>query len=182
MSASLYTEVNIGKPLKYEHKMKFTDFTLVSEDGAQFLCHRVVLAAQSSVLRRMFLTPMEERETSSLQLDYKADLVEKFVRFFYETKIQEEEEEGNLRGFLDLSEKYNIPHLKEEVERLAMRKLTVENMVEMFFLAEFYSAEDLKKGAEDFIKINRMKVKEGLAELEKLEPNQRMKILSICIV
>ena len=38
----------------------FTDFTLESEEGAKFPCHRAVLAAQSSVLRRMFLSPMEE--------------------------------------------------------------------------------------------------------------------------
>ena len=82
----------------------------------------------------------------------------KFVKFFYKREIKEEEEEGNLRYFLELAEKYDLPHLKEEVEELAIRKLTVENMVDM------------------------LKVKEGLADLEKLEKSQRMKIVSICIV
>ena len=157
----------------------FMDFTLESEDGAQFPCHRVVLAAQSSVLRRMFLSPMQERESSSLQLKYKADLVEKFVKYFYEIEIQEEEEEGNIRCFLEFAEKYDIPHLKQEVERLAISKLTVENMVDMFLLADFYSAEELKKAAEGFIKTNRLKVKEGLSELEKLEKSQLIKLLGI---
>ena len=50
----------------------FTDFTLESEDGTKFPVHRNILAAQSSVLKRMFLNPMEERKTASLQLMYKA--------------------------------------------------------------------------------------------------------------
>ena len=177
---------NISRLKKFETVMAniyktgdFTDFTLESEDGAQFPCHRIVLAAQSSVFSRMFLTPMEERETSSLQLEYKADIVEKFVKSFY--KRLDEEEWETLKSFLELAEKYGIPHLKEDVERSASRKLNVENMVEMFLLADFYSAEILKKAAEGFIRTNRLKVKEGLDELDKLEPAQRKKILEICI-
>ena len=105
--------------------------------------------------------------------------MEKFVKFFYELEIQEEEDEGNIRCFLDFAEKYDIPHLKQKVERLAMRKLTMENMVDMFLLADFYSADDLKKLVEFFIKSNRLKVKEGLSELEKLEKSQLIKLLSI---
>ena len=104
------------------------------------------------------------------------------MKFFYERKIGEEEEEGNLGCYLELSEKYNIPHLKKEVEGLAMRKLSVENMLDMFLLADLYSAEDLRTAAESFIRTNRLRVKEGLAELEKLEKCQLMKIMSICIV
>ena len=140
------------------------------------------MAAQSSVLKRMFLSPFEEKKTSSLQLQYQADIVRKFVKFFYKREIEEEEEEGNLRCFLELAEKYDLPHLKEEVEELAIRKLTVENMVDMFLLADLHSAKDLKNAVESFIRANRLMVKEGLAELEKLEQSQRMKIMSICIV
>ena len=163
----------------------FTDFTLESEEGAKFPCHRTVLAAQSSVLRRMFLSPMEERETACLKMMYKADIVRKFVKFFYRRKLEEEEEEEeeeSLGWFLELAEKFDLPHLKEEVEELAIRKLTVENMVDMFLLADIHSAKDLKTAAEGFIKTNRIKVREDLAELDKLERGQLMKIMSICIV
>ena len=160
----------------------FTDFTLESEDGTKFPVHRTVLAAQSSVLKRMFLNPMEERKTASLPLKYKADIVRKFVKFFYKREFEEDEDGETLRCLMELAEKYDVPHLKEEVEELAMRKLTVENMVEMFFLADLHSAENLRTAAEGFIRTNRMKVKEGLAELDKLERDQAMKIVNICIV
>ena len=62
---------------------EFTDFTLESEDGAKFPCHRTVLAAQSSVMKRMFLNPMEESKSACLQLQYKAEIVRKFVKFVY---------------------------------------------------------------------------------------------------
>ena len=94
----------------------------------------------------------------------------------------EEEEEENLRCYLELAEKYDIPHLKKEVEELAMRKLTVENMVDMFLLADLHSAENLRNATEIFIRTNRLKVKEGLSELGKLDMDQAMKIVSICIV
>ena len=160
----------------------FTDFTLESEDGTKFPVHRTVLAAQSSVLKRMFLSPMEERKTATLQLPYKADIVRKFVEFFYKREFEEEGEEENFRCFLELADKYDIPHFKEELEELAITKLTVDNMVDMFFLADLYSAEDLKTKAEGFIRTNRLKVREGLAELDKLDRNQILQILSICIV
>ena len=69
---------------------------------------------------------MEEKKTASLQLQYNADIVRKFVKFFYKRKIEEEEEEDTLRSFLEFSEKYDIPHLKKEVEEIAMRKLSVD--------------------------------------------------------
>ena len=138
----------------YEDK-DLTDFTMESEEGAKFPCHRNVLAAQSSVLRKMFLSPMEERETSNLKMMYKADIVKKFVKFFYKREIEVGEEEGNLPCFLELAEKYDLPHLKEEVEDLAIRKMTMENMVDMFLLADLHSAENLRDVAEDFIRTNR---------------------------
>ena len=160
----------------------FTDFTLESEDGAKFPVHRNVLAAQSSVLKRMFLNPMEERKTASLQLPYKADVVRKFVKFFYKREIEEEEEGETLRYFMELADKYDIPRLKKEVEELAIKKLSVENMVAIFLLADLYSAKNLRTEAEAFIKTNRLKVREDWAEVEKLEPSQRLKIVNICIV
>ena len=42
----------------------FTDFTLESEDGVKFLVHGILFAAQSSVLKRMLLSPFEERENN----------------------------------------------------------------------------------------------------------------------
>lgn len=50
-----------------------------------------------------------------------------------------------------------------------MSKLSVENMVEMFLLADLHSAEDLRNEAEAFIRTNRLKVRENLAEMEKLK-------------
>ena len=123
----------------------FTDFTLESEEGAKFPCHRNVLAAQSSVLWGMFLSPMEERETSRLKMTYKADIVRKFLKFFYKRKLEEEEAEGNLISLLELSEKYDLPHLKEEVEELAIRRLTVENMADIILISTQPSISGLRQ-------------------------------------
>ena len=78
-----------------------------------------------------------------------------------------------------MAEKYDIPLLKKEVEQTAIRKLSVENMVDMFLLADFYTAKDLKKAAEVFIKSNKAKVKEDFAELDNLEKSHLMQMLRI---
>ena len=156
----------------------FTDFSLESEEGTKFPCHRIVLGAQSTVLKRMFITPMEEKNSSTLKLDYKADVVEKFVEFFYTEDIKDENEE-NFRCYLELAEKYDIPHLKELVEVFAIGQINVENMVDIFLLADHFSAGTLGKAAKDFIKTNKKKVRESLAEIEKLEKSQMMKIMDI---
>ena len=156
----------------------FKDFTLESEEGTKIPCHRLLLGAQSTVLKRMFIAPMAEKNNSTLKMEYKADIVEKFVKFFYSEKIEEEKEE-NLRCYLELAEKYNIPRLKELVEELAITKLNVENMVDFFLLADHFSAENLGKAARDFIKGNKKKVRESLAELEKLEKSQMLKVMEI---
>ena len=90
----------------------FTDFTVESGDGTQFSCHKNVLAAQSSVLKGMFLSPIDMRKISYLQLQYKPGIVWKFVKFFYERKIELEEKGENLGSFLEMAEKYDLPHLK----------------------------------------------------------------------
>ena len=59
----------------------------ISPWRAGFSCHKNVLAAQSSVLKRMFLSPIDMRKISYLQLQYKPGIVWKFVKFFYERKI-----------------------------------------------------------------------------------------------
>ena len=156
----------------------FKDFTLESEEGTKFPCHRIILGAQSTVLKRMFITPMEERNNSTLKLDYKADVVENFVDFFYIDDIKDEKDE-NLRCYLELAEKYDIPRLKELVEEHAISKINIENMVDLFLLADHFSAETLGKAAKDFIKTNKKKVRESLAEMEKLEKNQLMKVMDI---
>ena len=156
----------------------FKDFTLESEEGTKFPCHRIVLGAQSTVLKRMFIAPMEEKKNSTLKLEYKTDIVEKFVKFFYSEEIEDGKEE-NLWCYLELAEKYDITHLKELVEDIAIRRLTVENMVDLFLLADHFSAETLRKAARDCIKSNKKKVRESLAEMEKLEKSQMMKIMDI---
>ena len=77
---------------KISDDWEFTDFTLESKDGARFPCHRTVLAAQSSVLKKMFINPMKEKKTSCLQLGYMEDIVATFANFFYDRVLEEEEE------------------------------------------------------------------------------------------
>jgi hypothetical protein len=61
---------------------KFCDVTLVAE-GTEFGAHRLVLAANSDVFRRMLLTSMKEAGTGRIELDMKAKNLEKLLDLLY---------------------------------------------------------------------------------------------------
>ena len=63
--------------------------------------------------------------------------------------------ESNLSSFLDLSELYNLLPLKSQAEDLAIKSLNMENVVEMFSLANIYSAGVLLEATRFFILENK---------------------------
>ena len=73
----------------YEEK-KFADYTIVSQREKRFPCHMVVLAAQSSTVFRKKLEEDKEYGTNELTLPFANNVVEKFVRFFYDEEIKDE--------------------------------------------------------------------------------------------
>ena len=157
----------------------FTDFTVESEEGKKFPCHRAVLSVQSNVLKRIMLT--EESRNGILSLNYKAEVVENFVNYFYTRKMIYGNLEDNLGSYLEIAERYNLPQIKKDVQDNAKRILNSENMVDMFLLADFYIAKNLMECAKKMIRKNRGKIMEKFGELEKLDKGQILKIIKILL-
>ena len=62
---------------------------------------------------------------------------------------------GNLSSYLALSELYNLDPLKAQVEDMAIKNLTVENVVEMFSLATLHNADTLLEATKVYIVENK---------------------------
>ena len=129
----------------------FADWTIVSEEGERFPCHRNILAAKSSIMKAMFTTEMREKEEKETKIHHNNQVVEAFVNYFYEGAVPQMVLGANLSSFLALSELYNLLPLKSQAEDLAIKNLNIENVVEIFSLAKIYNAEILLEATKVFI-------------------------------
>ena len=133
----------------------FSDWTIVSEDGQRFPCHRNILAAKSSIMKAMMTTEMQEKESKETSLKYNNKVVGAFVGYFYKGEVSPDVMGSNISSFLELSVLYNLDQLKAQVEDSAIQNMTMENVVEMFSLANIYNAGTLKEATEIFILENK---------------------------
>ena len=133
----------------------FSDWTIISEEGQRFPCHRVILAAKSSTMKAMMMTEMKEKEEKENKVNYNTQVVGAFVDYFYKGQVPPEILESNISSFLALSDYYQLQSLKAQVEDTAIKCLTMENVVEIFSLANLYNAEILKEATMLFIVENK---------------------------
>ena len=162
----------------------FVDFYMRGKTKA-FPCHRVVVASQSSpIMRRYLIENMpEEGGTGELQLGYANNVVEKFVKYFYGEPIIDDKMKDNFVAYMEMAERFNLPELKEQVEKEALKHLNADlNMVEFFFKAdqfqaEGFKAERVKAAAKLAIKKNKAKVQENIPALEKKLKKAQLSIL-----
>ena len=77
--------------------------------------------------------------------------------------------ESNISSFLALSEFYHLLPLKAQVEDFAIKSLNMENVVEMFSLANIYKAGILLEATRFFILENRKIL--GQQDLSQVPPS-----------
>ena len=135
------------------------DFTILSQEGERFPCHRVILASQSSVMRAMMTNDMKEKDESQVTVKQNKEVVGHFVEYFYSRKVPREALQTNLAIFFNLAGLYDLASLKLLTEEAAIGILSVENMVDLFVLGDLHSAS-LKSEAETFIRRNKKELKE----------------------
>ena len=75
-------------------------------------------------------------------------------------QVSQEILEENLESFLTLADSYDVAPLKLQVEEAAVKLLTTENMVDMFYWGDLYHATQLKEAAEFLISRNKEVLKE----------------------
>ena len=70
-----------------EDRRIFSDWTIISEEGQRFPCHRLVLAAKSSIMKAMMTSDMREEKESQSKVHYSIQVVEAFVDYFYKGEV-----------------------------------------------------------------------------------------------
>ncbi|RPA75380.1 hypothetical protein BJ508DRAFT_365725 [Ascobolus immersus RN42] len=112
---------------------KYTDFTLVSNDGTEFPVHRAILGPQSGYFEELFMSDQKEIQVDrKVQLDETADDVDMMVASLYKSTFQplagpNASRETQLRllnenlSMLRIAKKYKIPGLKKRASGAALR-------------------------------------------------------------
>ncbi|XP_051055224.1 speckle-type POZ protein-like [Phodopus roborovskii] len=136
----------------------FTDCSLVVA-GQEFHAHKAILAARSPVFRAMFQHDMKENRTNRVEIhDMEPQVFQAMMGFLYTGKAPDLHSMAD--ALLAAADKYGLERLKVMCEDVLCRDLSVENAAHTLFLADLYSAGQLKTQTLDFITAHASEVSE----------------------
>jgi len=121
--------------------------------GIEFPAHRAILSARSPVLKAMLQHDMKEKLTNRVDVpDVEPELFKTFLLFIYTGRIQ-----GDLQQVAEqlvpVADKYQVRDLKNNCEKVLIRNLTVDNVVDLLLLADFHSVMKLRECTIGFIRL-----------------------------
>jgi speckle-type POZ protein len=137
--------------------MMFTD-VVIKSGKEEFKVHKIILASQSPVFRKMFEVDMKEKRSGVLTItDLSPAVVSDLVTFLYTGTAP------NIRtlttDLLNAAKKYELSRLHTMCENELKKRVCVANVVEMISLADLYEALSLKRECLKFIRLNLNSVK-----------------------
>merc|ERR1711874_272893 len=117
-----------------------------------FPCHKVILSARSSVLKKMLDIGMREAVDDTVDLsDYGSDVVKTVLGYIYSGKAADIGDGDKSTDLLKAADYFDLPGLKKLCEVKIIPTLTVENAVDTIILARMYTANKLEEVAKKFI-------------------------------
>lgn len=129
------------------------DITLKLQDK-EFKAHKLILAARSPAFAAMFRHEMSEKQTGIINItDCDPESFPDFLEYLYCGKL----ENISFRNAVHLyktAEKYNVDELKMFCKIRMEKNLKVENICDVFVLAEVYDEKELHAIALDFFSRN----------------------------
>lgn len=129
----------------------FSDFTFVVK-GKEFKVHKNILAAASSVMRKLFTSDMEESRTNVCKLDqFEPEVFDRFLEYVYTGKCCEDFS-AYAKEIYVVADYYQIDRLKKLCQGEIHDSLDASNAVESFTLADRYDLLELKYDAWEIVK------------------------------
>ncbi|XP_044050495.1 kelch repeat and BTB domain-containing protein 4 [Siniperca chuatsi] len=130
----------------------FADVT-ITVDSKEFHLHRLVLSAQSSFFRSMFTSNLKESHNRSIELkDVSATVFQLLIDYIYHGTIKLRVEE--LQDTYEMADMYQLTALFEECSRFLSRTVEVKNCLQVMWLADRHSDQELYTAAKHCAKIH----------------------------
>ncbi|KAJ8271524.1 hypothetical protein COCON_G00103830 [Conger conger] len=125
----------------------------VMVDGKEFQLHRLVLSAQSCFFRSMFTSNLKEAHNRSIELkDVSAPVFQLLVDYIYHGTIKLRVED--LQDTYELADMYQLTALFEECSRFLSRTVEVKNCLQVMWLADRHSDQELYTAAKHCAKVH----------------------------
>lgn len=127
-------------------EMAVPDVQIVTSAGLRIPAHACILASSSTVLESKLERPRKHHRRSETVIPIAGvpcEAVVAFVGFLYSYRCREEEMEKYGMHLLALSHVFLVPQLKQMCSKGLIRRLTIENVVDVLQLARLCDAPDL---------------------------------------
>ncbi|XP_057325979.1 TD and POZ domain-containing protein 2-like [Microplitis mediator] len=140
----------------YLNNLKFTDITIKVKDK-EFKAHKIILASQSPVFKKILTTDMKESRENCINLpNIDAEVADELLYFLYHGKVVKAHDDDDIAlQLFETAGMYQIEKLKEICAVILSNKLTVTNVVMLLEISEIHNSLILKERATTFIIINR---------------------------
>ena len=130
----------------------FADVTITC-GGKEFRAHKVILASQSPVFKKMLEIDMKERRSGVIEVpDITPAVMSDLLAYLYTGTAPHVDTLA--RELLNAADKYELPRLLSICETTLVSKITADSVLEMLILAELHKTETLKNACMGFIKCN----------------------------
>lgn len=176
LKESKMTPFSISDTLENANKFlwessELSDFT-IKAGNKEFKVHKMLLAANSPVLRRMFQNNVQETMENKMTIsDFNSRVVQDFLEFIYMAKVPENNE--TLTDLFAISAKYDVKHLKKHCEKKIRKNLNEENVGQALELAILFDCEMMIEEGFEFME----KMFGGLKISRKLKAKQILSII-----
>lgn len=126
---------------------KIYDLEVIVDRKSRFKTHKAILASRSPVFSAMFTSDFKEVRTNLLEInDVTPEAFDVFLHFLYTDEVKNDSEvfQNKILEILYLAEKYAIDALKNICQLHLIPEISIENVIEMFLLADRYNATMLR--------------------------------------
>ncbi|CAK6448901.1 unnamed protein product [Pipistrellus nathusii] len=141
--------------------------------GQEFQAHKAILAARSPVFWAMFERAIEDSKKNPVEIiDVEPRVFKEMMCFIYTGKAPNLDTMAD--DLLVAADKYALERLKVMCEEALSSQLSVENAAELLTFADFYSADQLKTQAVNFINFHAKDVMETSGWQALVESHQHL--------
>ncbi|XP_057325639.1 TD and POZ domain-containing protein 1-like [Microplitis mediator] len=140
----------------YLNNSKFSDIVIKVKDE-EFKAHKIILASQSPVFKKILTTDMKESRENCINLpNLDAEVAHELLYFLYHGKVVKAHDDDDLAlQLFETAGMYQIEKLKDICAVILSNKLTVTNVVMLLEIGGIHNSFILKERAISFIMINR---------------------------
>lgn len=144
---------NIREELHSSYKDELFTNVVIRCREEEFKVHKVILASQSPVFKKMFEINMREKVSGVVTIsDIPPAAVSDLVAYFYTGTAPNVSTLA--KDLLDAAKKYELPRLFTICENELKTKIQVHNAIDTLLLADLYDAASLKQACLNFIHLN----------------------------